>query len=230
MHCLFLRRGFKVTDTVKAIFDTVTDANGKAINSENGATLSLTTSDIPQSGTVYLFETFKGSLSVWKIVDGVLNTTPLAKVVGSSARAGIHNRTSNGTLYLRDTSSWYTEGTSNNGTVIYGGDMLLLTFSRSDAIVDRSIKDWTLTTLAGKNISTTSLVSVPVSTAAQHKWIIAQGGACFDVWQSDGSTLTKVFNLTATAESKISGSNLIVASSPETTSQSPYGCTICAID
>ena len=233
MKCMFLRRGAAPEmDFLTKIWEGSSLYYGKYRSSSTSAKVSLSQSDIPNTGVVYLFAIFDGSLSIWKFKDGVLNTTPILKhpylTTGTFAayygHAICHN-TDNNTYYLnrlpgRSSESqtvWYETATGSGtgtGSEVNGAYLALIQFTAGEAGVDAVLSKMNCTTLAHYNDDTTGSVSAAVSDCLQYKIVLAQGFN-LSIWKNDTSTITNLW-----------GSGMYISNGNLRNSQNTYGGSI----
>lgn len=220
MQCMFLRRGkAPEMDYVTKLWEGVEIVRQSYQNSASTSNTVpyIDEANIPNSGVVYLMSVFNGAISIFKITDGVLNTTPImAWQIYGNRYAGIYYKT-NSSRYLFYHSSLYTSGTGN-GSYVNGASLSILRFSTSEKVTDSILAGMTITHLASQDSTSSAALSATIANCLQHKIILAQLGN-ISIWRNDTNTITQ-----------ITGSGAYISGDSLRNSSTNYGGTILAFD
>lgn len=225
-NCLFVRRRLNILKlpTLAELFANINIKYSQGVNANTATTLSITTaqanSHLPASGVAYILSFCNGNVGVWKVIDRVVQSTPIKQSSSSYGGIAVNVGSSTSTTYCWYYSGGYTEVASYSGaTSVNGATMLIVDFpSYTDAQVDAVLSRATFTSVVGRNAVNSSTTR---TTDKNHAYYWAAKNTNFDAWSCNGTTWTKIKG-TSSAAASISSSYLSLGS--------VYGGSIIGID
>lgn len=219
-NCVFARRRF--TSKIVPLADLFNDmtflqTNGRNNSSTSTASISMNnaTSNIPATGVCYLFSFCNGYVGIWKIINRVIQSTPIRQM----------NAGYGGVVWVNSGSYWcmyynggYISGSSSDGSSVYAATLAVVSFpSYTEAEVDATLSKMAMTRLEGRNAS--SQGNVRATDFSQPIYFGAYGNY-FEVWGNDGETISIIKRVGTVERFKTSDSYALA------TSLQVYGGTI----
>lgn len=201
MDCMFTRRQLKTLPKLDELFADMNIIYVTGKGSSTTARVNITQQDastyIPTSGVCYILSFCNGYLGVWKVVNKVIQSTPIKQI--DTQYGGIVYINNSGT-YCSYYDNGYHESTSSTaGTVIYGATLALVEFpSYSDKQIDAVLSAGTYSRLAGRNASSSAYVRTDNKS---HAYYIAVKASNADIWSCDSATWTKITGTDSAAAS-----------------------------
>lgn len=194
MNCIFLRRGYpevKSYEKFTSLAEMFAGAETYAIkgrNSSSAGTFSIT--NIPTTGTYYIFSFLNGYMAVNKLVNGAAQ---LLLSTGTNLRQGV---------YISGTTAYFSQNGTSSASV-YGATMAILSFPTfKESAVDAAISGITVTTRKGWAGDTTGRVGIKTAECSSTNVVIAATKELMSVYLSSSvtssSALKSVFNAATT--------------------------------